>query len=53
MLPVYDPEKPNRPGEAQGTYDVINGRAFGECGHLFIRAELSQHRKKPDRNVHK
>ena len=30
MLAVDDPEDPDRSGEAQGMYYIINGRAFGK-----------------------
>jgi hypothetical protein len=52
MLTVDDPENPDRSGDAQGMDDIINGRAFGKSGNLFIGAELAQGCKKPDRNVH-
>ena len=53
MFTVDDLEEPDRSGDVQGTYDVIDGRAFREYGRLFIGAELAQRRKEPDRDVHK
>ena len=52
MLPVDDPENPDRCGEVQALYDVIYGCAFWKSGNLFIRTELAQRCKKSDGNVH-
>lgn len=52
MLSVDDPEKPDRSREVKRTHYVIDGRAFGKRGNLFIGAKLTQGCKKPDRNVH-
>jgi hypothetical protein len=53
MLTIDNPEDPDRSGDVQGLYDVINGRAFRKSGDLFIRAELAERCKKSDGDVHK